>query len=133
MNLTIKDWRKLEAEAKAARDAINTLVDHLREMAMDKMDASEKATHSGIARLNGNDTSNGLMEMAAKIQDSFWLPDFHLQSEWLGGDSDNPNNHTLREPNCCPAPQKRFSREEIQAAGEECLGPCQWRKKNGKR
>ncbi len=57
------------------------------------------------------------------------LMDTHPQSEWLGGDSDNPQNHTLREPNCCPMPRRRFTQEEIDEANLECLGPCQWRDK----
>lgn len=51
---------------------------------------------------------------------------YHPQSEWLGGNSDDPGNHALREPNICPLPRRRFTPDEIAEAGAVCHGPVQW-------
>lgn len=50
----------------------------------------------------------------------------HPQSEWVGGNSDDPKNHKLREPNICPMPRRHFTPEEIAEARAVCNGPCQW-------
>ncbi len=51
---------------------------------------------------------------------------YQPQSEWMGGNSDDPKNHKLREPNICPLPHRKFTPEEIEEAGAVCLGPVQW-------
>lgn len=85
-----------------------------------------------LVREHDNDTAerNLLMQLWTEIhdvrQELRTTAELHPQSEWMGGNSDDPQNHKLREPNICPLPRRYFTPEEIAEAGAVCHGPVQW-------
>lgn len=56
-----------------------------------------------------------LIDLSRKIHDngpSGWGYMTHPQTEWTGGNSSDPNNFTIREPNIVPMAQ-RFPAEQV--------------------
>jgi len=111
MNILPEVWLDLERRVKAVKAAMVHLEQGLIEQVLDLKYPTEETYL--------------LMGMLEKIRD-ITLPDCHMQSEWTGGDPDDPGNHTKREPNCCPMPRRRFTKEEMEASGLVCHGPCDW-------
>ena len=107
-------WLELEKQARKTKRELLLLEQMLFEQAIS---------------MGPEDPDSGLfIQMAEKIRE-ITPPDFHMQSEWTGGNSDDPKNHTMREPNCCPNPRRRFTKEELEAANLTCHGPCDWTEK----
>ncbi len=118
MNITIKDWKELDRIRKTVQKAIE-IADSQSFEIFCKYRVGNSSTPENKLLLEINEKYHELRELAG------FLHDTHLQSEWLVGNFDNPKNHTLREPNCCPMPRKRFSAEEIEAANLINLSHCQ--------
>ena len=121
MRITLTEWKQLEQIIGSVRSVIEKANGDTFALLMKYHSGRQPETPESelLWRIN-----QALHELRASV---YVLPDVHPQSEWLGGDSEDPNNHTLREPNCCPMPRRRFTKEEIAEAKLECLGPCQWR------
>lgn len=123
MNISLKDWKEL--------DRIRKLVIKTIEIAESQSFAVFcKYRETGASETPESSLIFKFNQQLHELREPAWLlMDTHPQSEWMGGDSDNPKNHKLREPNCCPLPRRRFTQEEVDEANLECLGPCQWREK----
>lgn len=120
MNIPLTTWkrldklkRKLLAGAKEAEQ--EAFMIWMEAAKGDKPETAETALLLAIA-----EKFNEVYELACL------LPDVTPQSEWTGGNSDDPRNHKLREPNCCPLPRRKFTADECAAAGLVCHGPCDW-------
>jgi len=90
MKITLDEWvelEKLAREAKAALERLERATGDLSFEHHSKGNTAEfellRKTHDRVFEANGT--------LAASL--------FHVQSEWTGGDSSDPKNHTLREPN----------------------------------
>jgi hypothetical protein len=120
MKITLREWKEIEA----ALDAMRKAIEHADCLTTDVMfkhyDAGNKDSYNLLGELNKQ--VHDLRGQASLGM----LMSVHPQSEWMGGDSDNPKNHKLREPNCCPAPRRYFTAEEMEEVGAENQGPCQW-------
>lgn len=120
MQISLKDWKEIENSIiqlkKVLNDTHTTLLEKL-----DKQKGN-KAEYELLSKMIGQ-----LLEVEQEM--SYGLlnsSNLHPQSEWLGGNSDNPNNHALREPNAVPMPRRRFTAKEISEANAECLGAVHW-------
>ena len=110
MQIKLKDWKRLEGIIANLRKAIEIADCQSFDIACEYPgDTTESET---LHNLNGQ-----IHELRGKAS---LLLDCHPQSEWTGGNSDDPKNHRLREPNCCPAPRRYFT------AKLKCIGPVQW-------
>lgn len=123
MNISLKDWKELDRIRR-------TLINAIEVADSQSFDIWQKYHVIGSAE---TPASSLIFKFNTQIHEvrneAGMLMDTHPQSEWTGGDSDNPKNHKLREPNCCPLPRRKFTQEEVDEANLECLGPCQWREK----
>lgn len=109
--ISLKEWQalsRLNAEAKAV---IYRLDSELIRLLTIKTDEPTRLLIAGMLR---------------RLEDVSLLYEIHPQSEWVGGPSDDPKNHRLREPNCVGLGRRYFTAEEIEEAGLVCLGPCDW-------
>ena len=119
MKINLKQWKETERAVQALRQAIA----HAEDVVMQQVMASER----------GSDEEKLLMRIMKDVHEVReqaslgTLMQLHPQSEWMGGDSDNPSNHKLREPNCCPMPRRYFTAEEVEEAGAVCFGPVHWK------
>lgn len=91
MKITLDQWvelEKLSIEAAAALSALNRrLTDmHLAELKKDIASREGAMFHKLACRVDA-------------AQDALACQLYHIQGEWTGGDSSDPRNHTLREPN----------------------------------
>lgn len=118
MKITLKEWKEIERAMKLAATAIAAAENTVCDIAW---------AHRKKRNIPEYDLLNKLMVEIHEARDA--MPNtapVHPQSEWMGGDSNDSNNHKLREPNICPLPRRKFSPEEIEEAGAVCLGPVQW-------
>lgn len=116
MDLSLVEWRLLYGDIRRARQRINDLGHTLLTLS---------SLHKGPVEQELLLPLIEICDQALEI-----LPEassYYPQSEWMGGDSDDPKNHKLREPNAVPAPRRYFTDAELKEAGAECLGPVQWR------
>ena len=126
MKISLAEWKKIEAAVAGMRSAAE-----LAESAM--ADIVFKHQKAGNA-----DEVNLLLSIELDMHEvrtkSFQgrLGAIHPQSEWMGGDTDNPRNHKLREPDCCGYNGRYFTTEELAEAGAENHGPCHWTFDKGK-
>lgn len=116
MKISLKDWKQVEAAFRDVRKAVET---------------ADAVVFTAAAKYKFETPEGALLkklweELHELRQTLRTTAELHPQSEWLGGDSDNPQNHVLREPNICPLPRRRFTPEEITEAGAVCHGPVQW-------
>lgn len=117
MNITLKEWREVETTFAGIKKAIEIGSCRLWEIASKyKLDTPEGKL---LVKL--------WTELQDLRQEFRTTAELHPQSEWMGGPSDDPKNHKLREPNICPLPRRKFTEAEIAEAGAVCLGPVQWR------
>lgn len=123
MNISLKDWKRLDRIRQELIRAIAAADNASFAIWCEYHKTGEPMTPESTLLLKFNEQIHNLRGEAGMLMDT------HPQSEWLGGDSNNPNNHTLREPNCCQLPVRRFTKEEIAEANLECLGPAQWRER----
>lgn len=117
MKITLKQWLEISTSIKAAGEALNSATDLVTKMALDQHDAGN-ATEATL-----------LMEISQQLHDIMLPSGTNPQSEWTGGDSSDPKNHKLREPNIvggCSS-KRYFTEEEMIEAGAVNLGPCQWK------
>ena len=123
MKITLKDWVKMDEIVRNLKHAIEVADSQSFDLLKNYHKAGESLdTPEVLMIMKLNNQLHNLRQEAG------FLLDCHPQSEWMGGDSDDPKNHKLREPNCCPAPRRHFTQEEMVEAGMVCHGPCQWRK-----
>lgn len=116
MQLSLVEWLELYRLNKAAVAAVHQF--DMRLMKLMHKYESDLATVKLLCRLEAAvHTADECLPGAASL-----MP----QSEWLGGSSDLPQNHVLKEPTCVPQPRRRFTQEELSEAQAVCLGPCQW-------
>lgn len=116
MNISLKQWKEVHDAVTALKRTLET---------------TESVIFTIASRFpTGSPEFNLLFRLSNEIhqvrQDAPAAYPFCPQSEWMGGDSDDPKNHKLREPNCCPLPHRKFTPEEIKEAGAVCHGPVQW-------
>ena len=123
MNISLKDWKELDRIRRTLISAIEVAGSQSFAVFCKYHETGASETPESSLIFKFNQQLHDLRER------TWWLIDTHPQSEWTGGDSDNTNNHKLREPNCCPLPRRKFTQEEVDEANLECLGPCQWREK----
>lgn len=101
MKLTLKEWIELSQLAEEAKTALQALDGRIIDMlktypvGSDESDLLTKLLHR---------TGDALSDLAANL--------YYPQTEWLGGDSGNPRNHTLREPNWVHMGY-RFPKEQV--------------------
>lgn len=103
MKITLKQWLTLEEKAREAGRVLQELMNTATELVTEHHKAENKAE----------------VELLLKVHDRAWdatqtlAPSlFHVQSEWTGGDSSNPRNTTLREPNLVTISHS-FPREQV--------------------
>ena len=117
MQISLKDWMVMEGAVKRIKEAL---------------DAEWRTVFALLPAGNNTPEAQMIMKLVGQIdlvrEQAGFLMDCHSQSEWTGGNSDDPKNHKLREPNCCPLPHRKFTAEEVAEANMVCDGPCQWRK-----
>jgi len=118
MKISLKEWKTIEGHLRAMHKLIEIT---------DSKISSIMFEHHGA----GNTAEAELLrELSDKVHELRGVSNFnggvHPQSEWMGGNSDSPENHKLREPNCCPAPRRYFTPEEMAEAGAENHGPVSW-------
>jgi hypothetical protein len=122
LKITLKQWKQIEAAQNAIRQAIEA-ADTLTWAIYDQH-------HKTGTPPQGSEEEGMLLEINRRIhrlrEEASMLCDVHPQSEWMGGASDNPKNHKLREPNCAPMPRRYFTPEEMAEVQAECHGPVQW-------
>jgi hypothetical protein len=119
MRISLSDWKRLEGIVADVKKVIEVADSQTFDILCQYHSVGDKAETELLAKLN--------RDIHDLRQQASLLLDCHPQSEWMGGDSDNPANHRLREPNCCPAPRRHFTAEEVAEAKLHCEGPCQWR------
>ena len=90
MKITLDEWLALEEKAMAVHKALNEWGTLATEMFWTHHTAGN-APEGMLLKSIEDRINNANFELAASL--------FHVQSEWTGGDSDSPMNHTLREPN----------------------------------
>lgn len=121
MQITLKQWKEIEALLKGVTRAV--------EHADCAIFAMYGEYHTAGHPLRETPEQRMLLDIWERVHElrtAIVFHDVHPQSEWMGGNSDNPKNHKLREPNCVPAPRRRFTDTEIEEAGAVCHGPVQW-------
>ena len=114
MKLTLKDWLEIDAAREAASKSLAKLSQLFHEHAV-------KA---------GPNSPDGpiLMRSWEKVMDAkSFLPKTRPGLEWTGGNSDDPKNFKMTEPECVGYLKRKFTPEEVAAAQITILGPCQWR------
>lgn len=116
MKISLKQWKQIETVFVNLRKAIEHADCEMFRLA--KEHPLESPEGELLIRL-WTEIHDIRQEMRASY-------DLHPQSEWMGGCSDDPQNHKLREPNICPLPRRKFTTEEIREAGAVCHGPAQW-------
>jgi len=103
MKITLDDWLEIEAKTNAAAKELKELSDLLTE----KFCRYHEAKNASEAAL--------LMKIEKRVAEAHFdlSPSLaHIQAEWTGGDSSNPRNHTLREPNWVHM-GRRFPPEDV--------------------
>lgn len=88
MKITLEDWNELDQTARKACELLQQLSRRLTELRLKYRPQSAEGLL--LARLDGR-----ALEAITALAPSL----YHLQDEWTGGDSADPRNHTLREPN----------------------------------
>lgn len=113
--ITLSQWKEIEASYREASQAIGK---------------SEKLLRGLVFMHRGDENTVELLKkMLDNLDDaSFNISPYqvHPQSEWTGGDPDDPKNHTIREPNIIGLGAGRFPPEQIEEANATCHGPCDW-------
>lgn len=111
MKITLKEWLEINRKNDAAKAAIDDLERTLIDL-MGKHDRPEVDL---------------LVQLLNRVDRMGLLSEIYPQSEWVGGDSGDPKNHKLREPNCCGLSNRRyFTEEEIDEVNMQCHGACDW-------
>jgi len=90
MKITLDEWLSLEKSARQAREALGQLDNRLTELLLKYQKAGDRREAELLLRIEAR-VSDAVFDLALSL--------FYVQSEWTGGDSSNPRNHTLREPN----------------------------------
>lgn len=93
--LPLDKWLELEKSAREIDRALEKLHSRIGQLAMDclKSPNAQLATALAIAS-----------ERVHDARQSLFAHNFHVQTEWTGGGSDDPRNYTLREPNWVTIP-----------------------------
>ena len=114
-NITLAQWKEIEKHYKSARVELNKCTKLMTQLYMGHREDEKTA------------------ELIMKMRDDIEEAAFHVspqsvhpQSEWTGGDSSLPQNHTLREPNIVGLGSGHFPKEQQKEAGAVNHGPCQW-------
>lgn len=118
MKITLAQWKKIEAIVAKVKKDLHAASVEILQIAKDggyKIGEPEYTMIYGFS-WECEEAADALTPTAS----------LHPQSEWMGGDSDDPKNHKLREPTICPLPHRKFTPEEIAEAGAVCHGPVQW-------
>ena len=95
MNLTLEQWRELEAMKAQAMDALKSFEDKLCDLMMQH--TGETASYIGKAS-----------HRAFEAQQVLSSIDVHVVSEWMGGDSSDPKNFKLREPQATGLSNRKY-------------------------
>lgn len=115
MKITLKEWRQIAQ----ACEKLQAAKDHAARVIVDIALMHLRAGHT--------DESEMLLELETKLNNIVIdAASVQPQSEWMGGNSHDPKNHRLREPNRCPMPRRHFTAEELAEVGAQCFGPCDW-------
>jgi len=105
MKIMLQQWREINALIGQAETALKAADAKIIDLAL---------FHS---RAGNDEEARLLLDLSSKINDGGpggWGYMTHPQQEWTGGDSSDPANYTLREPNIVPM-GKRFQREQVDA------------------
>lgn len=103
MKITLDEWLELEEAAEEAAKKINQLYRRITTLWQAHADAGNDLERELLLKLESR-IGHVLSDLAVNL--------FHVQSEWTGGDSGNPRNFTLREPNWVPIAHA-FPREQV--------------------
>jgi hypothetical protein len=114
-NITLAQWKEIEAAYRSAWVELNK--------------CTKLMTRLASEHFNDAKTVDLIMKMRDDIDEAAFHvspQSVHPQSEWTGGDSDDPKNHTLREPNIVGLGAGHFPKEQLEEAGAKNHGPCDW-------
>ena len=104
VKITLQQWRRINSLISAAEQALKAADDEILKVVFEHHDQGNEAE----VLL--------LMDLSRKINEtgpSGWGYMTHPQTEWTGGDSSDPANFTLREPNIINM-GKRFPRDQVE-------------------
>ncbi len=104
MKITLNQWLELEDEARRAKSHLEKISNAACRMFIQHHNDGNTREAELLRRINDR-VDQASSELAASL--------FHVQSEWTGGDTDNPKNSTLREPNWVPISHS-FPREQVE-------------------
>ncbi len=109
MKITLKEWLEAESLAMRARKILAALETRLTHMRHNYVKAEHEEEYKLI---------NRLIERVDEAQFALSASLYWVQSEWTGGDSTNPRNSTLREPNWVTISHS-FPKEQVDAFRDE--------------
>lgn len=105
MKVTLAEWRRINAAIDRAAKALAAADEVVVELALQH------------AKVDNDKEAEMLIKLSTRLSESgpsgltyLTLP----QQEWTGGDSSDPENFTVREPNLVHM-GKRFPREQVEA------------------
>ena len=120
MKITLKQWLQINEVIQGIKDSVKVAEGQLTEIALQHYDDDNQVEASFLINLRN------------QFDNIIKLPDTKPQSEWTGGDSSDPANHKLREPNCVGGCSSRryFTEDEMLEVEAVHHGPCDWSHKN---
>jgi len=99
MNITLEQWKRIEIAQHRAKEAVGQLETAIIDTMVEHAAGGELEKQLLVR----------LLEMAEASSFELFRIDVHPQMEWMGGDSSDPKNFKLREPNCVPLPRGYLS------------------------
>lgn len=110
MKLTLLQWLQLRKKIQALQEARAELETFL---ATTQLDQHSAGNHEEASLLRG--LYEELEEDSVRLSAYLVTP----QTEWMGGNSRNPRNFRMREPNIVPLPRRYFTEDEVREALDE--------------
>ncbi len=109
MKIPLEQWQEINNLICQAEAALKAADDCIVALGLEHAQAGNQAEARLLIELSKSITEHGPLGYGYLT---------HPQSEWTGGDSSDPKNFTLREPNIVPLGH-RFPREQVEAAQEK--------------
>lgn len=104
MRITLDEWLELERQATQAKQALERLHNEVSRTLL-KHEREGHTDESQLLLKLHDRVHDAQQDLAANL---YWV-----QSEWTGGDSCDPKNYTLREPNWVTISHS-FPREQVE-------------------
>lgn len=96
MKLTLAQWRELEALKTTAQKALDAFSTKALDLGLA---TDDKVTREYLVKLHNR---------TWEAEQAFAACDVHVCSEWMGGDSSDPKNFKLREPQSTGLSNRRY-------------------------